>query len=344
LFLMALQSTFFSPAKYGILPEMLDYRDLSRANGLLEMSTFLAIILGTSLGSVAFGVWKGHVGLMGLAAIIIAITGTMTSFGISRVPPSGAVKPFQMNPWSEIAIGLRRLYKEKPLWLTVIGISYFWFLGALLHMNILLLGKEVMRLDDQWIGILVAFLAIGIGVGSLVAGRLSGDNIEPGLIPFGSIGMGVFSVLLSYGADSYPLAAAALVLIGFSAGLIIVPLNAFLQRESGHQEKGRLIAANNFLNTGGVLLASGVLWLFRDFFQMPADRIIKIFGFFTFIATAYIVRELPKFLVRFVLVTLINTLYKVRVVGQENIPMKGPALLVCNHLSFADPILLGCSV
>ncbi|MBI5407084.1 MAG: MFS transporter [Nitrospirae bacterium] len=344
LFLMALQAAFFSPAKYGILPEMLPYKDLSRANGLLEMSTFLAIILGTSLGSVVFGVWKGRVELMGLAVIMIAIAGTVTSFGISRVPPSGAVKPFQINPWAEIAIGLKRLYKEKPLWLTVIGISYFWFLGALLHMNILLLGKEVMRLDDQWIGILVAFLAVGIGVGSLVAGRLSGDNIEPGLIPFGSIGMGVFSVLLSYGAASYTLTAAALVLIGFSAGLFIVPLNAFLQRESGHQEKGRLIAANNFLNTGGVLLASGVLWLFRDFLQMPADRIIKIFGFFTFIATAYIVRELPKFLIRFVLVVLINTVYRVRVVGQENIPERGPALLVCNHMSFVDPLLVGSCV
>lgn len=344
LFLMALQSTFFSPAKYGILPEMLAYKDLSRANGLLEMSTFLAIILGTSLGSVAFGLWRDRIELMGLAVVMIAVAGTITSFGISRVPPSGAVKPFHVNPWAEIALGLRRLYQEKPLWLTSVGISYFWFLGALIHMTILLLGKEVMGLDDQWIGILVAFLAIGIGVGSLVAGRLSGDHIEPGLIPVGSVGMGVFSVLLSYGAPSYTLTAAALILTGFSAGLFIVPLSAFLQRDSGRQEKGRVIATNNFMNMGGVLLASGVLWLFRDLLQMPADRIIKIFGFVTFIVTAYIVRELPKFLVRFVLVALINTLYKVRVVGQENIPMKGPALLVCNHLSFVDPILLGCCV
>lgn len=344
LFLMALQSTFFSPAKYGILPEMLAYKDLSRANGLLEMSTFLAIILGTSLGSVVFGLWRDRIELMGLAVVMIAVAGTMTSFGISKVPSSGAVKPFQVNPWAEIAIGLKRIYREKSLWLTSVGISYFWFLGALIHMTIILLGKEVMGLDDQWIGILVAFLAIGIGVGSLVAGRLSGDHIEPGLIPVGSIGMGLFSIFLSYGAFSYALTSAALIFTGFSAGLFIVPLSAILQRDSGRQEKGRVIATNNFMNMGGVLLASGVLWLFRDFLQLPADRIIRLFGFLTFLITAYIVRELPKFLIRFVLVVLINTFYRVRIVGQENVPEKGPALLVCNHLSFADPLLVGSCV
>jgi len=115
LFLMALQSAFFSPAKYGILPEMLPYKDLSRANGLLEMSTFLAIILGTSLGSVVFGLWRDRMELMGLAVVMVAVAGTITSFGISRVPSSGAVKPFQVNPWAEIAVGLKRLYQEKPL-------------------------------------------------------------------------------------------------------------------------------------------------------------------------------------------------------------------------------------
>lgn len=343
LFLMALQSTFFSPAKYGILPEMLPYSELSRANGLLEMSTFLAIILGTSIGSVIFGVWRDRLDLIGLTAIVIAVAGTIISMGISRVPSSGAVKPFRLNPWSEIARGIKRLYREKPLWFTVVGISYFWFLGALLQMDILLLGKEVMGLDDQWIGILITFLAIGIGAGSLAAGRISGDQIEPGLIPVGSIGMGIFSILLSFAASSYFLTVAALVLLGFSGGLFIVPLHAFLQQQSGHQERGRVIATSNFLNTGGILLASGVLWLFRDIFQIQSDRIILIFGFFTFIVTAYTVRELPRYLVRLILSAVINRVYRIRIVGQENIPLKGPALLVSNHISFVDPLILGLS-
>ena len=341
LFLMALQSAFFSPAKYGILPEMLSYKGLSRANGLLEMTTFLAIILGSSIGSLIFAVWRDRVELIGLALIIIAVAGTITSIGIPRVPPSGAIKPFRLNPWAEIIMGLRRLYREKPLWLTVVGISYFWFLGALLQLDIFLLGKEVMKLDDQWIGILVAFLAIGIGIGSLVAGRLSGDDIEPGLVPIGSVGMGIFSVLLSYSVSSYFMAAIVLVLLGFSGGLFIVPLTASLQQKSGQQEKGRLIATNNFMNTGGILLASGVLWFFRDLLHIQADRIIQIFGFFTFIVTAYIVRVLPGFFVRLILWMLANSLYRIRIVGQENIPLQGPALLVCNHVSFVDPFLVG---
>ncbi len=341
LFLMALQSTFFSPAKYGILPEMLPYKDLSRANGLLEMSTFLAIIIGTSIGGLIFAAWKDRLELIGLLVIMIAIIGTVSSFGISRVPSSGAVKPFRLNPWAEIIVGIKRLYRERPLWLAVVGISYFWFLGALLQMAILLLGKEVMRLNDQWIGVLLAFLAIGIGIGSLVAGRLSGDKIEPGLVPIGSIGIGVFSILLSFSKVSYPLASLTLFLLGFSAGLFIVPLYAFIQQESGHEEKGRVLATNNFMGTGGVLLASGVLWLFRDLLQIQADGIMLIFGFFTFIVTAYIVTEVPRFLARFILWILIKTAYRVRIVGEKNIPLQGPALLVSNHVSFVDPFLVG---
>lgn len=341
LFLMALQSTFFSPAKYGILPEMLPYRDISRANGLLEMSTFLAIILGTSIGGLIFAAWKDRLEMIGVALIIIAIIGTVTSLGISRVPSSGAVKPFCLNPWAEIISGIRRLYRDRPLWLTVVGISYFWFLGALLQMDILLFGKEVMRLNDQWIGIMVAFLAIGIAIGSLAAGRLSGDRIEPGLIPIGSVGIGSFSILLSFSEVSYTLSSIALFLLGFFAGLFIVPLYAFLQQKSGREEKGRLLATNNFMGTGGILLASGVLWLFRDLFNIQADGIILIFGLFTFIVTGYIVREVPRFLVRFILWILIHTVYRIRIIGQENIPLRGPALLVSNHVSFVDPILVG---
>ena len=195
--LMALHSTFFSPAKYGILPEMLPDRDLSRANGLLEISTFLAIILGTSIGSFIFAAWKDHLGVISLVLVAIAIVGTLASWGIPRVPPSNVLKAFRLNPWAEIGSGLGRLYRDKTLWFTVMGIAYFWFLGALLQMDIILFGKAVMGLDDFWVGILGTFLAIGIGVGSLAAGRLSGDKVEPGLVPLGSICMGGFSILLA---------------------------------------------------------------------------------------------------------------------------------------------------
>lgn len=344
LFLLALHSTFFSPAKYGILPEMLPDRDLSRANGLLEMSTFLAIIMGTSIGSVMFAAWRERLVLISLVLFVIAIAGTAASLGISRVPASGAQKSFRLNPWAEITGGVKRLSREKVLWLTVVGISYFWFLGALLQMDIILLGKEVMGLDDLWVGILGTFLAIGIGIGSLMAGRLSGDKVELGLVPLGSIGMGLFAILLAVSASSYARTATAVALLGAAGGLFIVPLNALLQQKSGREEKGRLIATANFLTAGAILLASGALWGLRDLMQIQADRIILIFGLFTLLATVYILSILPDFLIRFTLWMLTHSLYRIRIVGQEYVPFRGPALLVCNHMSHVDGLLVGACV
>lgn len=344
LFLAALQATFFSPAKYGILPEMLPDQELSRANGLLEMSTFLAIILGTSIGSILFSAWKDHLAWIGLLLFGIALAGTFPTFRITRVPDTRIKKKLKLNPWGEVAEGVRRLYQEKNLWLTVIGISYFWFLGGLLQMDLLLLGKEVMQLNDFWVGILGTFLAIGIGFGSLAAGRLSGDKVELGLVPLGSIGMGLSSLLLSQVGPSYAGAASALVALGFSGGLFVVPLNAFLQQKGGSEEKGQLIATNNFLNTIGILLASGALWLLSDQLSIPADQIIFILGLFTLAATLYLLKILPDFLIRFALWMLTHTVYRIRIRGQEHVPFKGPALLVCNHVSFADGLLVNACV
>ena len=298
LFLMALQSTFFSPAKYGILPELLPDRDLSRANGLMEMGTFLAIILGTSIGSFLFATWNDQLERVGLVLLGLAIVGSLTSLTIPAVPASGSQKSFPLNPWAEIAHGLKRLTHEKVLWLAALGSAYFWFLGALLQMDLILLGKEVMHLNDTQVGLLATFLAIGIGTGSLAAGRLSGDTVELGLVPLGSIGMGIFSLLLSGSASSYAQTAAMLVGLGFSGGLFIIPLQAFLQQKSGAQEKGRVLATTNFLTTVGILIASGALWLLRDFLGIQADTIIALSGVCTFGATAYLLSSLPDFRIR----------------------------------------------
>jgi len=344
LFLMALHSTFFSPAKYGILPEMLPDKDLSRANGLLEMSTFMAIVLGTSVGSFMIASWKDSPHLIGTTLVAIAVVGTMASFGITKVPPSGSRKPFRRNPWGEIAEGIRRLSGDTTLWLTVIGISYFWFLGALLQMDIILFGKELMQLDDLRIGILVTFLAVGIGVGSLWAGRLSGDKVELGLVPVGSIGMGVFALWLAIASHSYAQVATALAALGVAGGFFIVPLNALLQQRSGQEERGRVIATNNFVNTAGILLASGALWFFHDVLHLGPHHIMLILGLVTLVGTVALLRILPDFLVRFSLWTLTHTLYRIRLVGQEHLPLQGPALLVCNHMSHADGLLVGSCV
>lgn len=343
-FLMGIQSTFFSPAKYGILPEMLPDRDLSRANGLLEMSTFLAIILGTWLGGEMLAAWNDRLGLIGLVLVGIAVAGTITSLGILRVSPSGAEKPFQMNPWAQIGSGMKRLYAEKILWFTVLGISYFWFLGALIQLTIILLGTEVLALDYRWVARLGAFLAIGIGIGSLAAGRLSGDKVELGLVPLGSIGMGVFSFLLWSSVPSYARVVISLVFLGFSGGLFIVPLYALLQQKSLKEEKGQLLATANFLGTVGVLFASAALWVFRDLLGIQADEIILIFGLLTLAVTFYILKILPNILIRFTLWMVTHTIYRIRIVGQEVVPVRGPALLVCNHGAHVDALLVAACI
>ena len=358
LFLLALQATFFSPAKYGIVPEILPDRELSRANGLLEMSTFAAIILGTSIGAFMFAAWKDSLTTIGVTLLAIAIVGSLTSLGIphgaarshscrrSRRPkpvasgagPSSSIRSPASAPASSASPPIACSA------LTVLGISYFWFLGALLQMLLLLYGQETMNLDEVRTGILATFLAGGIGLGSLIAGRLSGDKVELGLVPLGSIGMGLFSMLLPAADPSFAAACACLAALGFSGGLFIVPLNALIQQRPAAHEKGQLLATNNFLNSFGIILASGALWLFHTQLRWSAETIIFGFGVFTLVVNTYILFLLPDFLIRFSLWMLTHTLYRIRIVGQENVPFRGPALLVCNHMSHVDGLLVGACV
>src|SRR5256886_1366821 len=343
-FLMGLHSTFFSQTKYGILPEMLPDKDLAQGNGLLEMSAFLAIILGSSLGGAIYEAWKDRLGWIGVILIASAALGALTSLGITKVPHSGASKNFILNPFKEFWKGAKMLYADQPLWLTVMGISYFWFSGAFLQMVLPLFGKEILQLGETRIGLLWTFAAIGIGVGSLAAGRLSGDQIELGVGPLGAVGMGIFSVGLFAAQPSFNLAAWALVFLGFSGGFFAVPLNALLQQRSGREEKGRLIATNNVFNTFGVLAASALLWGLSSLLYFSADHIILILGLLTFALTAYALYLLPDFFVRFILWLLTHTLYRIRIIGQENIPTHGPALLISNHVSFIDALLVGATM
>jgi len=344
LFLFALQATFFSPAKYGILPEMLPDRDLSRANGVLEMSTFVAIVVGVAAGGAMFDAWQTKLWLIGVIVIAIAFAGTALAFRIPHVEPASPGRKIDLNPWKEIGLGLKRLRGDRVLMHTVAGISYFWFLGSLLQLVMILFGTQVLHLDDTRTSILTAFAAIGIGAGSMAAGRLSGDKVELGLAPIGSIGMGVFAIALAFSTGSFTAAAINLTLVGFFGGLFAVPLNALLQQRSGDQEKGRLMATNNFLNMLGILLASGALSLCTDYFALSADRILLVFGVLTLVSSIYVLSIVPEFLIRFSLWLLTHTVYRIKIVGEEHVPFRGPALLVCNHVSLVDGLLVGSCV
>jgi acyl-[acyl-carrier-protein]-phospholipid O-acyltransferase/long-chain-fatty-acid--[acyl-carrier-protein] ligase len=343
-FLLGLLATFFGPAKYGILPELLGDRDLSRGNGFGEMSTILAILLGATVGSLVFDRWQDRPEWIGLPLVAVAVLGTLASLFIARVPDPIERRPIAWLPWTAIGEGCRRLYRDRPLLLAVIGLSYFWFFGALLQNDVILLGAQDMGLDATRNGLLQAAMAVGIGAGALAAGRLSGDKVELGLVPVGGIFMGLWALALSAAAPSFGAAIVCLLGLGFAAGLFIIPLDAFLQQRAARGERGRVLATNNVATTLGILLSAGLLWLLRDVVGIGAGRIALIGGLLTFLVTGYILTMVPDFLIRFAFWLLTHSLYRIRIVGQEHVPFRGPALLVCNHLSFIDGFLIGACI
>ncbi len=344
LFLMAAQSTFFSPAKYGILPEMLPAQELSRANGLLEMSTFVAIVLGSMLGGEMFERWQGAPWITSVTLVALAVVGTLTSLRIPQTAPAKPGQRLALNPFGEIRQGVRRLARDRNLFMTVVGLSFFWFFGALVQLAVLPLGQDELHVGEAAATRLYTALAVGIGAGSLAAGRLSGNKIELGLVPLGAFGMGVFALALQAAVPHYWLVAAALVAMGFAGGWFAVPLNALLQQKPDEGEKGRVLATNNVANMAGIVLASAVLFLLGERAHLPTSRIIGVGGAFTLVATIYILYLLPDFFVRFALWLLTHTIYRIRILGRPNIPERGPALLVCNHVSMIDGALVGACI
>ena len=341
LFLLALQANLFSPAKYGILPEMLSEAQISRANGLLEFSTFVAIVLGSSAGTFLFARWKEQPLVMGGMLLAIAIAGSIASIFIPRVPASGARSAFRANPFAEVGTGLRRIAADRPLWLTVAGISYFWFVGALFQLSVILLGSESLGLTEVRTGLLVTALALGIGVGSIAAGWLSGDHVEIGLVPCGAALLGIATIATGL-SHSFPAVALCLAASGFAGGLYIVPLNAWLQEAAAPEEKGRLMATNGFVNSAAILLAAGALWLLHDLLRWSAAGILVALGVMTLASTVVIARIVPSAFARFVIWAVSKIFFRVRVSGAENIPASGGGLIISNHVSYADAILIGC--
>lgn len=344
LFLMSTQSAFFSPAKYGILPEIFSDRDLTRANALLQMSTFVAIILGTALGGFLYDALPGRLWIVGVVLIIVAGAGAAASLGISETPRQGEAKPFRWNPLGEVAEGIGVLWRDRRMRLTTLGIGYFWYLGALMQIAVLLFGKQQLGVSEFDVSLLVVGFAVGIGVGSMAAGRLSGDKVELGLVPLGAFGMALFCLILSQAAPSYGLSAVCLVGLGVSGGFFIVPLQAFLQQRADASQRGQLLGASGFLTNVGVFLAAVTSWTLMDGAGLAPSQVILCAGFVSIAGMIFAMVIVPEFLIRFLLWLFTHTLYAVRIEGRQRVPFRGPALLVCNHVSFVDGFLVASCI
>src|SRR5476651_155784 len=339
-FLMGTHSAFFGPSKYGSLPELLPERKLSWGNGLLELGTFMAIILGTVAAAVLSQQLRCSQWVSGLILIALAVVGLISCLQITKIPAANPQKKFTLNFPAEVWRQLRAMRGDRPLWLAVIGNTYFNFIGALLLLNLFFYGADVLRVDETHIGLLNVALALGIGLGSLAAGYLSGGKIEYGLVPLGAIGLSIFCASLALPGLSVMKAVALLALLGFSGGFFIVPIAALLQHKPAPENKGEVQATANLLSFVGVFLASSAHWLLAQQLQLSPRHIFLVGGVLTLTGAVYVLFLLPDALLRFVLWALTRTLYSIRIDGRDNIPAKGGALFVCNHVSWVDALLL----
>jgi acyl-[acyl-carrier-protein]-phospholipid O-acyltransferase/long-chain-fatty-acid--[acyl-carrier-protein] ligase len=339
-FLVGIQGALFGPAKYGLLPELLPHRDLSWGNGVLELGTFLAIILGTVGGSALAEVFRGRQWGSGLVLIALAAAGYAVSLGIARVPPADPARKLRLNFAAQLASELRRIRADRVLWLAVIGNAYFWFLATLLQLNVFFYGMDVLHASEAATGLLLVALAIGIGLGSFAAGQLSGRKVEYGLIPLGAIGITLFAAALSAGGLSRGGVALLLALLGFFAGFVAVPLNALIQHRPAADVRGAVIGAANLISFAGILAASGAHYAMAVMGGVAPPAVFLLSALLTVGGTVYAVRLLPDALLRLVLWLAAHTVYRIRVEGRDNVPEKGGALFVSNHLSLVDALLL----
>ena len=350
LFLTAARTAFFAPSKYGILPEIFADSELSAANGVVELVNDLAVLFGSLFGVYLYSLYSSNLEHAGLLLVAIAVIGTVAVMFVPRAPAGNANADFQWN----ILRSFRRDYAEvranSVLFYALIGIAWFGFIAAFFFTVVPVFGRNELGLDEPQVGLLFALLSIGVGIGAVLAGWLSRGHVEIGLVPLGSLGITIFSLLLadSGGGRLVPFfrlpldAGVAILMIGVFGGIFFVPLQSMLQQRAPAGMKGRVVAFSNVLMYGAILLAAGVPSFLTGVLGMSGRQVILFAAFVTLGGTIYVVRMLPDFLARLVLWLLANTIYRIRVLGAENQP-KGGALLVGNHVSYVDPIILSAT-
>ncbi len=346
LFLMCTQSAFFGPSKYGIIPEIVRRDQLSKANSFLIGLTYLAIIIGTFIPSLSLKVVFSN-SFVGLASVSIgiAIVGLVCSTRIEETTPVGrSGQRFTPLFFVEIFKTLSSLRHDRYLFLTLPSIAYFLFLGAFLQQNLLLLGPQLLGWDTTTSGYLFPMAAVGIAIGALTAGRLSGRHIEFGIVPVGAVGLTLCCLLLGGISASVPAILGVVFLIGISAGLFIVPLQSFVQQRSPRERLGEILACMNFLSFLGVALAALIFLLLTKGFGLSAQGCFIFNGILTGVLAVAAFTVLPDFLVRFVILILTRIMYRIRTIGNENVPLVDqPALLVCNHVTWSDALILSAT-
>ncbi len=356
LFLMGTQSAFFGPVKYSILPQHLKATELVGGNALVEMGTFLAILVGTIVGGILAGFGDAGRGWVTAALLLVAVCGWLSSRKIPRARAPVPDLKLNLNPFSETLRVLRFTYENKVVFRSILGISWFWFYGALFLAQLPAYTKTVLGGDAQVVTLLLATFSVGIGLGSLLCERMSGHKVEIGLVPFGAIGLTVFAIDLALASPEQPAASlvgiggfldqpgsirilADLTLMALFGGFYSVPLYALIQQRTREENRARVIAGNNILNAlfmvVSALFAIGML---RAGVTLP--NLFLAMGLLNVAVAVYIFKLVPEFQMRFLVWLLVHSVYRLRLKNIEAIPETGPAVIACNHVSFVDALII----
>lgn len=354
LFLLGLHSTLFGPVKYAILPQHLKSEELVGGNALIEAGTFIAILLGTLLGGLLAGNGAGTAWITGIG-LAIAVAGYLASRSIPTAVPPAPTLAISINPLTETWRNINFARENQAVFLSIMGISWFWLFGALFLAQFPAYTKNVLGGSETAVTLLLATFTFGIGIGSLLCEKLSARRVELGLVPLGSIGMTLFALDLALASPAAPaagLGALALLqvgstwrvlldlgLLGIFGGFFIVPLYALVQQRSNPEHGARIIAANNIMNAlfmvVGALCAAGMLAA-----GLSIPMLFAVAAICNAAVAVFIYGLVPEFLLRFIIWMLIHTVYRLRVRELDQVPDEGPAVIVCNHVSFVDALVI----
>jgi 1-acyl-sn-glycerol-3-phosphate acyltransferase len=360
IFLLGLHSTLFGPVKYAYLPQHLDEHELTGGNGMIEMGTFVAILLGNLAGGVLIALpadaWLPGTQAVALATVALALAGRLTAQAVPATPATAPGLVVNWNPVSETWHNLKLAYQHIVVYRSLLGISWMWFFGAVFLSQFPSFAKDVLHGDEHVASLLLVVFSLGIGTGSLLCETLSRRHVEIGLVPLGAIGMSVFAADLYFaarGLGEAPMLTlgaflaqpphwrvlADLFALSLFAGLYSVPMYALIQLRSPASHRARIIAANNILNALFMVASSLIVGaLLSAGFSIP--EVFGLVALANLVVGAYVFLLVPEYLLRFLAWLLSRVVYRLRLVDDERIPASGPAVIVCNHVSFVDAVLL----
>ncbi|SMY35672.1 Lysophospholipid transporter LplT [Photobacterium malacitanum] len=355
LFLMGTQSAFFGPAKYALLPQHLKKNELVSGNALVETGTFLAILLGTIIAGVIANSDNGRY-IAAISVIIFALLGYLTSLAIPAAPPSQQHVKFQWRPWQQTRHTMKIAQQDKIIFQCIIGISWFWFLGACYLTQFPNFARTSLGGQASSVSFLLTLFSIGIAVGSMLCDRLSQHRVDPGIVPIGCFGISLFGfglyamtpsvipatdgIIAFISQPSLWPVFISLLLLGVAGGIFIVPLYTLMQQRAKEDQRAQIIAANNIWNAVFMVISAIAAIVCLSLLQLSIPQFFLLLAGLNSLVLLYIYFQAPDFFWRFVVWVVTHTMYRVHHQNLNNLPQQGGTLLVCNHVSYMDALLL----